>query len=219
MTATHSGRRKVARFDVCLEGSNRPISGSDMKKHLALAILSCVLVACSPPPDYLGTVLEFQKHKNDGDLESALKLFTDEPSLHFGPLGTINGLADVRGILEYDLALNTHLQLQDCKVDELEVSCRVVESNDWLKTVDIESITWDENRFAFTADGRIESVSSTLSDESGQSLGAAMAEFHEWGTTHRPVEYGDLFSEEGAFVYNQENAEKVLALLRIWRNK
>lgn len=190
-----------------------------MKRHLVLAILACVLAACSPPPNYLGTVLAFQKYKNDGDLESALKLFAEEPTLHFGPLGTITGLTGIRGILEYDLALNTHLQLEDCMVDGLEVRCRVVESNDWLKTVDIDSITYEENRFDFTRDGCIESISATLSAESSQFLGAAMAEFHEWATTHKPVEYGDLFNEEGNFVYSQENARKVLALLRIWRNK
>lgn len=189
-----------------------------MKKYLAQAFLSCALVACSPTPDVLGTVQNFQKHKNDGDLDSALMLFVDQPSLHFGPLGTISGLADVRNILEYDLALNTHLQFKECKVNELVVSCRVIESNDWLKTVDIESITYDENRFAFTADGQIESVSSTLSAKSGQSLGAVMAEFHEWATTHMPVEYGELFSEDGGFVYSRENADRVLTLLRIWRN-
>jgi len=190
-----------------------------MKRQLLPALLSCLLVACLPSPDYLESVLEFQQHKNDGDLQSVLELFADEPSLHFGPLGTINGLADVRRILEYDLALNTHLEFRDCVANGLEVSCRVIESNDWLKTVDIDSITHDENRFTFTADGHIESVSAALSAESAQLLGTAMAEFHEWATTHKPEEYGDLFSDEGNFVYSQENAEKVLALLRIWRNK
>ncbi len=190
-----------------------------MKRQPLLALLSCVLCACSAPPDYLESVLEFQLHKNDGDLESALELFAEDPSLHFGSLGTISGLTDVRRILEYDLALNTHLKFQDCVVDGLEVSCRVIESNDWLKTVDIDSITYDENKFAFTTDGRIDSVSAVLSAESAQLLGAAMAEFHEWATKQKPEEYGDLFSDEGNFVYSQDNAEKVLALLRIWQNK
>lgn len=190
-----------------------------MKKPGVLAVLSCALAACSPAEDHLGVVLEFQKHKNDGDLESVLELFADDPNLHFGPLGTITGLSDVRGVLEYDLALNTQLQFQDCEASGPEVSCRVIESNDWLETVDIESITYDENSFMFDTDGRIESISLTMSAESGQLLGAAMAEFHEWATAHRPAEYGDLFSEDGAFVYSQENAENVLALLRIWRSE
>lgn len=104
-------------------------------------------------------------------------------------------------------------------VKGLDVRCRVIESNDWLTTVDIDSITYDENRFDFTQDGRIESVSATLSAESSQILGAAMAEFHEWAMTHKPAEYRDLFIEEGDFVYSQENAGKVLTLLQISRNK
>lgn len=190
-----------------------------MKRHLVTAVLCSFLFACSPPPDYLGTVLEFQNHKNDGDLESVMSLFADEPSLDFGPLGTIEGVAAVRGILEYDLALNTHLQFQDCEANGPEVSCRVVESNDWLKTAGIESITYDQNRFVFAADGRIGSVSARLSAESEQSIGKAVEEFHQWATTNRPAEYAPLFSEDGAFVYSGENAEKVLALLRNWRGE
>lgn len=188
-----------------------------MKFHLASVVLISLLAACSPPPDHLGVVLEFQKHKNAGNLESVLALFADEPSLAFGPLGTIEGLAAVRGILEYDLALNTHLELIGCKEQGQEVSCRVAESNDWLKTAGIESITYDENRFLFASDGRIDSIRATLSAESGQLLGRAMAEFHQWATANRPAEYAKLFSEDGAFVYSGQNAKGVLALLRMWR--
>jgi hypothetical protein len=190
-----------------------------MKRHLARVVISSLLVACSPPSEYLDAVLEFQNHKNDGDLESVMDLFADEPSLDFGPLGTIKGLAAVRGILEYDLTLNTHLQLQNCQVKELEVSCRVVESNDWLKTAGIESITYDENRFVFAADGRIGSVSARLSAESEQSIGKAVGEFHQWAITNQPAEYARLFSDAGAFVYNRENANRVLVLLRMWRSE
>ena len=190
-----------------------------MRRHLVFAILSCALFACSSPPDKLGTVLEFEKYKNEGDLESALELFAAEPSLHFGSLGTITGLTNVRHIFEYDLALNTCLRFQDCTEDGLEVSCRVVETNDWLRTVNIDSVTYDENRFTFTTDGRIETINAELSAESGQALGSVMAEFHEWAMTHKPLEYGDLFSDEGRFVYSQNNAENVLALLRIWRSE
>ena len=190
-----------------------------MKRHLVFAIFSFALFACSSPLDNLETVLEFQKYKNEGDLESALELFAAEPSLHFGSFGTITGLTNVRHILEYDLALNTYLRFQNCTEDGLEVRCRVVETNDWLKTANIDSVTYDENRFTFTTDGRIAAVNAALSVESGQVLGSVMAEFHEWAMTNMPVEYGDLFSDEGNFVYSQKNAENVLALLRIWRSE
>jgi len=190
-----------------------------MTKSLAQIFLSGLLVACSPQPDLIQTALQFQLHKNEGDFESAVKLFSDEPTLSFGPLGTIKGLPAVRGILEYDLALNTHIGLQDCHANGLEVSCRVVESNDWLRAAGIEFITYDENKFVFGADGRIETISATLSAESEQAMGAAISKFHQWATTNRPTAYAELFSEDGAFVYNRDNAVKVLVLLRNWQNE
>ena len=197
--------------------SNNHNSIADISKHVASTLLAGLLLACSPQPDYIQSVFQFQQHKNDGDLESALKLLSDQPALHFGPLGTIEGLPAVRGILEYDLALNTHLELQDCNASGSEVTCRVVESNDWLRTAGIEFITYDENRFVFGADGRIEAVSAMLSAESEQAMGAAMGQFHHWATTNRPTEYAELFSDDGAFVYSRDNAHKVLVLLREWQ--
>ncbi len=176
------------------------------------------MCACSTPPDHLGTVMDFEQRKNDGDLDAVMELFADDPMLNFGPLGTISGLTDVRNILEYDLALNAHLELQACDAAGQEVSCRVVESNDWLRTVDIESIEYDENRFVFSEDGRIKAVHASLAAASAQSIGAAMAEFHQWATTTQPEAYSELFSEQGAFVYSGENAEKVLSLLRASRS-
>jgi hypothetical protein len=106
-------------------------------------------------------------------VEQALIMFADSPSLHFGPLGTITGSSEIRGVLEYDIAFNTQLQFEECEAAALEVTCRAVENNDWLRSVDIESITYDENKFTF--------------------------------------------SEDGAFDYSEENAEKVLVLLSQWR--
>ena len=189
-----------------------------MTKHIALLILSLPFLACSPQPDYEQRVGDFAALKNEGDLEALLEQFSDAPVLSFGPLGSIAGLPAVRGILEYDLALNTHLEFGDCNTDGREVSCPVVESNDWLRTAGIESITYDENRFVFDSDGRIESVSAALSAESAQVMGAAMGEFHQWAIANRPTAYAELFSDDGAFLYSRDSAEKVLVILRAWQD-
>ncbi len=185
----------------------------------ASIIISTLLIGCASQPDHVQSVLEFQAHKNDGNLESALGQLSDNPTLNFGPLGSIEGIAATRGILEYDLALNTHLEFSNCLADGPEVTCEVIESNDWLRTAGIEFITYDENRFAFGPDGRIASISASLSADSGQAMATAVSEFHEWATTNRPADYAELFSADGAFVYSRDNAEKVLVLLRAWRDE
>ncbi len=190
-----------------------------MYRQLALLVFWFVVVACSQAPDHLQTVSEFQRHKNDGNVELALNMFAENPSLHFGPLGSMTGLDEIRDIHEYDLALNTQLRFEQCEAAGLEVTCRVIETNGWLKSVDIETITFDESKFTFASDGRIKSIASTLSADSGQLLGEAMVQFDAWAKINQPVEYAELFSQEGAFVYNYENGEKVLALLRQWRTE
>lgn len=188
-----------------------------MNNKTALTVTSLLVIACSQAPDYSQAVLEFQKHKNAGNVEMVLDMFADSPSLHFGALGTITGLHEIRGILEYDRVLDAQLRFENCVATDREVACRVVETNDWLELADIESITYDENRFRFATDGRIESVASRLSAESEKVLGKAMGDFAVWASTNEPVEYAELFSEYGVFVYSEENGEKVLALLRKWR--
>ena len=195
----------------------RQWDGLDVKASTISVGLLLTIFACSSPPHNLDTVIEFQQRKNNGDLGAVMELFADDPILHFGPLGTIAGQKNIRNILEYDLALNTHLQLKDCEIVGVEVICRVVETNDWLKTVEIESIEYDENRFVFSEDGRIKAVHASLAAVSSQSLVAAMAEFQHWATTNQPEAYSELFSDEGVFVYSRENAEKVLVLLKASR--
>ena len=192
---------------------------SAMTSRSVLVGLLSIICACSQTPDYVGTVRAFQNYKNEGNVESALELFVDKPVLHFGSLGTITGVEGLRNILEYDIALNTHLHFEGCQLTAREVTCRVTEKNDWLRLAGIDSIEYDENSFAFSPDHRIESVVATLSRTSDQRLGAVMAEFHAWGTKHRPLEYGELFSADGDFVYSGENAGKVTALLKAWRGE
>ena len=115
--------------------------------------------------------------------------------------------------------MNTHLEFSNCLEDGPEVTCEVVETNDWLRTAGIESIRYDENRFAFAPDGRIASISASLSADSAQRLGAAVGEFHEWAVTNQPEAYAELFTDDGAFAYSRDSAEKVLVLLRAWRDR
>jgi len=185
------------------------------KFPLIPALLLCA--ACSTPPDYIATVKSFEHLKNSGQEEATLELFAEDASLHFGPLGTLTGIEQIREIHAYDLALQTQLRLESCEQLGRVVTCGVVETNDWLRTAGIESIAYDETRFAFDENGRIASVSAVLSYDSMQQMGATMAAFDTWARANLPDAYADLFSEEGAFVYSFKNGERVLSLLRQWQ--
>lgn len=189
----------------------------DMNRSPAPLLILAALTACSGKPDFDQIISKFETYKNSGNVESAIELFSEDAVLDFGPLGSITGLDEVRNILEYDLALNTRVRFEQCEVSGQEVACRAAETNDWLRTVGIESISYDESVFAFTTDRHIRSVTSALSEESGRAIGAVMVDFDAWARRNQPEEYAELFSGDGAFVYSRENGQKVLALLRQWR--
>ncbi len=188
-----------------------------MKMYLVLIALSFLFSSYSLAQSNSKTVMEFLRLKNDGNVELVLNLFAENPILQLEGLGTITGLKEVRDILEYDITLNTQLQFEECKATELEVTCRAIETNDWLKEADIEVVTYDENRFIFTSDGRIKSGILKLSAKSRQLLVDAMTQFDVWARRNYLSDYMVLFSDEGTFVYNSKNAQKVLILLHQWK--
>ena len=185
--------------------------------RLLTSLILVSIVACSGSPDYIATVQQFQSLKNSGQDEATLQLFAEDASLHFGALGTLTGHDAIAQIHGYDRALRTQLSFEDCVQTEQAVTCRTTETNDWLATAGIASIIYDETRFEFNADGRIQSVGATLSGESMQQMGAAMAAFDIWARANQPEAYAELFSAEGAFVYSFENGEKIFALLQQWQ--
>lgn len=190
-----------------------------MNRQITTLALSFFLASCSQHADPVQLVLEFQETKNEGNVDATLDMFTENATLHFGPLGSITGLENIRGILEYDLAIETKLHFENCQIVESEVACRTTETNDWLRLADIESITYDESRFTFTSDGRIESTAATMSPDSAAAIGIAMANFDVWARANQPDEYAALFRQDGAFDYSYESGERVLELLRQWRSE
>jgi len=187
-----------------------------VRNRLVLLSILFFFMSCSARPNLLLRVIEYQDHKNQQDLEFVLAMFAKDATLDFGPMGSLTGTEQIRAIHEYDVALNTIIRFEDCEAIDNRVSCRTTETNDWLSLAYIESITYEESRFVFTPDGRIQSASATLSPESGAALGAAIAHFDTWAKANRPDEYAALFSQDGRFAYSYENGKRVLDLLRQW---
>ncbi len=176
-----------------------------------------LLAACTAPIDNTQLIKQYQDRKNAGDLEATLAMFTPDAELHFGPLGSLQGHDAVRAIHEYDVALETIVLFDNCTASGNQVSCTVVETNEWLRLAGIAELSYDESVFSISDDGRIESVSAVLSPESGQAMGAALTTFDGWARMNRAEDYAALFSEGGDFVYSYDNGLRVLELLREWR--
>ena len=188
-----------------------------MSRLLMVLALFLAISSCRPAADPLALIATYQERANQHDVDRLMAMFAEDARLDFGPMGAIEGKDRIRGIHDYDRAIQTVLRMENCTQDALTVTCQTVERNEWLLTAGIEEITYSASVFTFNEAGEIEAVSATLSPASAEALGQAMADFSTWAEMNKPVDYAALFRAGGSFKYSYENGIAVLSLLRQWQ--
>jgi len=124
---------------------------------------------------------------NAGDIEAALALFADDASVTIVPpppgmeTGTFTGPEEIRGWLEGLKAMNVKIELEILQVDGGTVTARNVFWADMMQPLGIGPLVAMD---VYTvSDGRLTSLTSTLTDESLAEMQAAMAALPETGGT------------------------------------
>ncbi len=187
-------------------------------RFVQTAIIVLLTASCTAEVDRLQIVADFERYKNAHDTEQALTLFATDAELDFGPMGKLVGHEAIRRIEGYDTALETRLTLDACAVEEQDVVCRITETNRWLTIAGIDSITYDEARFAIDERGQIVAVAAVPGPESQAAMGQAMAAFAEWAQQHEGERFAALFDAQGNFQFSYDNGEKALQLLQEWQD-
>lgn len=191
-----------------------------MKKLHLIALLGITLTN-SPTilaGDGLELVERYQSLSNQHRVDELLMLYADDAELDFGPMGVIRGKEQIRGIHEYDRAIDTVLSMHHCQSDANGIACQTVEKNNWLRTAGIAEINYDKTVISLNKAGLIERVSAQPSPESGAVLGRAMQEFGAWAQAHEPSAYAELFRDDGSFIFGYESGQRVLNLLQQWKS-
>ncbi len=188
-------------------------------RNVLVATLLLATNGCEAPIDPLTTVEEYVQRANEHDVEMVVDMFAPDARLDFGPIGVVEGRLQIRNIHEYDRALNTRITLRECAVGGLEVVCRTTETNYWLDIAEIGEIEFTQTTFKFTEEGLIAGIAAELSPESATAMSEALVSFDAWARSQQPNEYAHLFNDDGGFNYGFASGERVLALLRNWREK
>ncbi len=188
-----------------------------MRVTAVTMFLVLLMTACSPPDDLLQRVTAYQDACNRHDIDEVMALYARDARLEFGPLGSIEGTERIRGIHEYDRAINTELHFEDCTVDYRTVTCRAVENNDWLRTARLDPLVYSASIFTFNRRGLIETTVAQMSPESARRLGKVMARFNAWARENAAWEYSELFRPDGGFRYIYDSGGKILGLLQQWQ--
>ena len=162
-------------------------------------------------------VKAYERAHNHFDVDAIMEMLADNAVLEFVGLGTFNTRAEIQALHAYDKAIRTQVHFQNCTVEENQVVCEAIETNDWLSAAGLAKIFYPSSIFTFTTTGKIQKISAMLAEPDSAAMGAVLAAFTPWLNTERPQESRPLFSSEGTFNYSEANGTLVVSLLKQWR--
>lgn len=166
-----------------------------------------------------GTKLEdkvkaFEETYNSHDVEKIMSFYADD-AVHEGP-GTflLKGKKELRDLAEYDKTMNFRLSFKQCTVKADTITCELTVTDDWTRTAGIQKVTYS-SKIVFR-DGLIKQWITVPTPESAQEINNLVRSLIEYASKEKPQLLKEMMPE-GKFIYNAENARKLLALEREWK--
>ncbi len=189
-----------------------------LKRHVYILIILLLvgnILGCSPTLE--NRVKTYEQAHNKHDIEKVMSLYTND--ITFEIVGTWKraGNKQVRELAEWDAATNSHMIISDIKVIEDTVTFKLKEGNDWFRLAGIEFMYYEPCKMIFQ-DGLIKEIKAEGTQESIMAFKEVWPSIYQWMSEERNEELSELISE-GEFVYNSENAQKWLSLLKEWQEK
>ena len=181
-----------------------------MTIHRLLIFLSCLIVISCDKENKVDIISSYFENHNNHDIENALNHYGEDVVFELKGVWTKTGLADMRSLEEWDAALNSHLRLESAEVSGDTVRCKVIESNDWFRSVGIDSLVHDPAVFVIR-DGKFRHIMGYPSAETGKQVEAAMGKIFQWSAMTGDSTVYDLI-HQGQFVYSTESANTWMEL-------
>jgi ketosteroid isomerase-like protein len=185
-----------------------------MKNAIAflLAMLLIVSISSCSKPNLADVVREHVAAVNNDDIEKNLTYFTDDSVFEPDAATKLSGKAQVRSLMEWDVANNARLSIIDMKVKGNTVIAELTENNEgWrLLGIDIPFTATYEFR------GRqIRRVKLVFSPDSSKTFEDKFGPFAEWAKHAHPEEYQRM-NEAG---YSARGARLFLSQAKEWRDR
>jgi hypothetical protein len=153
-----------------------------MKARLFVVTVSVVLLALpvalyAQEPDPVSTINAWVEALNAGDIDSALSYLADDAVVQIVPAapgtsGIFTGKGEVRGWYETIVGQHGVTALSDCQVDGETVTCVNNYAEDSFRSLGIDFVVGEW--VAVVREGKLQSYTFTMSDESLAALMAAM---------------------------------------------
>ena len=210
-----TGLSLKGRTSVSSPGTQKTM-GARITAGIRRALILAALAFSSCEPTLERRVFEYERQVNAGNVDRVLALFSDDATVQAQGTLSLTGKEALRGMVEWDSVVHTHLTFYDMATEGDTVLANVVESNDWLAALGIQEILHPTTRVVFR-NGLIARMESETDSSDSQAIRGSLNALLEWALAERPHVVRSLVSDAG-FHYNAESAVRWLGLLREWRD-
>jgi hypothetical protein len=144
---------------------------------MSVVLLALPVVLYAQEPDPMSIINAWVEALNAGDIDAALSYLADDAVVQIvppapGTSGVFTGKGEVRGWYETVVGQNGLTALSDCQVDGETVTCVNTYAEDSFRSLGIDTVVGEW--VAVVQEGKLQSYTFTMSDESLAALMAAM---------------------------------------------
>jgi hypothetical protein len=172
----------------------------------------------SEAKELLNLVGAFLEATNQHAVEKIMALFNDNAEFELVGFYRVVGKEQIRNVFEYDAGVHTKLDFSDLQIEGDTVKGWLIEKNDRLEAIGFNKLDYPFCALTF-CEGRIQKFSAKADEGSIKKVMEAWEVFLPWITKNYPIDRARLFTSEGRFIYNRENGERVVKLLKEWKKK
>ena len=176
-------------------------------------LLIFTLFSCTPDP--AKQVRTYEKAHNDHDVNKVMSLYTDDIIFEITGSWRKSGRDQVHGLAEWDSVTGSNMIISDIVEGKDTVRFRLKEKNDWFRAIGIEYMYYDPCIMVFSG-GLIKELKATVTEESSEAFRVRWPLVYQWLSMEKEPDMTRLIAN-GEFVYNAENANKWLLLLKEWQ--
>lgn len=183
--------------------------------YIFMLVLAVVFGCTShPSPDWI--VQQYATAFNSHDVDSLMSFYDDDIVFDIPDMSIhLTGKKALRGLAEYDFALNKVMTLSVLEVIDDSVFCSITESNRWTDAAGISAFHYPWAKFVVSG-GKISYIYAGISDSSKAQFNAVFTPFIFWVAQNHP-EMMTLLIPGGKFVYTGESGRRAVALLEEWK--
>lgn len=184
--------------------------------HSIIILSLSLMLTISCAPNQIELVTAYQNAHNRHDIEAALAYYADNIRFEITGTWVKEGLEEIRGLEEWDAAVDGELLLYDMTLENDTITCKGAERNEWFRLAGIDEVSHVSVTIR-VLNNRIVEIIAKPTLQSEMEIADAFGKIMSWARRERSEMLSALMPG-GQLEYTTEAAESWLDLLRDWRN-